>query len=275
MEEPPPGAEVAFDAIRCPCREICGHEEDLFSSEELFVHLQEYHKAVVQPPPEPDASEPTEDELGDLSQACARLWELDEGRLVPGEHYTLNVQGGKKTYWSDDKAEEPLFSFVSPEVFRRPSFRAFYALLDNYEAQTGVAESVTQQESSENWAFLREIMETPVMIYVHKYLMAKGLAADTVYGFKQQLYSLWFKLYRRSHTLDSSGFEHVFVGEVKDGKVSGMHNWIQLYIEEKRGNLDYRGWCVVDFCHVFQSMKFSSVQRVSRSCFLRKPNHVV
>lgn len=24
----------------------------------------------------------TQDELGDLSQACARLWELDEGRCV-------------------------------------------------------------------------------------------------------------------------------------------------------------------------------------------------
>ena len=28
----------------------------------------------------------------------------------------------------------------------------------------------------------------------------------------------------------------------QDGKISGFHNWIQLYLEEKAGNLDYRGY---------------------------------
>ena len=39
-----------------------------------------------------------------------------------------------------------------------------------------------------------------------------------------------------------SGFEHVFVGEEKDGKITGLHNWIQYYLEEKKGNVDYMGW---------------------------------
>jgi len=53
-----------------------------------------------------------------------------------------------------------------------------------------------------------------------------------------------FQLYRRSRggREDSSGFEHVFIGEVKDDKVSGFHNWFQLYMEEKKGALDYRGY---------------------------------
>ena len=42
--------------------------------------------------------------------------------------------------------------------------------------------------------------------------------------------------------MDSSGFEHVFVGEVKDGSVSGFHNWIMFYLEERRGNVDFRGY---------------------------------
>lgn len=41
---------------------------------------------------------------------------------------------------------------------------------------------------------------------------------------------------------DSSGFEHVFVGELDEGHVKGLHNWIQTMVEESRGNLDYMGF---------------------------------
>jgi hypothetical protein len=42
--------------------------------------------------------------------------------------------------------------------------------------------------------------------------------------------------------LDSSGFEHVFVGEEDEETrtVSGLHNWIQIADEERKGHLDYR-----------------------------------
>ena len=41
---------------------------------------------------------------------------------------------------------------------------------------------------------------------------------------------------------DSSAFEHVFVGEQKGSKVLGLHNWVQLYMLEKEGKLNYHGW---------------------------------
>ena len=47
---------------------------------------------------------------------------------------------------------------------------------------------------------------------------------------------------RRIVENDSSGFEHVFVGEEKDGVIVGLHNWIQMYQEEKKGNFNYMGY---------------------------------
>ena len=34
----------------------------------------------------------------------------------------------------------------------------------------------------------------------------------------------------------------MFVGEESRGKIIGLHNWIQVYLEEKKGNIDYLGW---------------------------------
>lgn len=62
---------------------------------------------------------------------------------------------------------------------------------------------------------------------------------------KEVLYNLWFAFYGRSSKstfTDSSGFEHVFVGEHKSGKVTGFHSWVQMYLLEKNGRLDYMGY---------------------------------
>ena len=59
------------------------------------------------------------------------------------------------------------------------------------------------------------------------------------------LYLPFVPIQRRKVENDSSGFEHVFVGEEKDGVIVGLHNWIQIYLEEKKGNLNYMGYIKV------------------------------
>ena len=49
----------------------------------------------------------------------------------------------------------------------------------------------------------------------------------------------------RQAVVSAQIFSHVllqFVGEVDQGVVKGLHNWIQLYVEEGKGNLKYLGY---------------------------------
>ncbi len=81
----------------------------------------------------------------------------------------------------------------------RPTYKAFIALLDNYTAQTGVAEVLTVVEREEISIFLNAILDTPVMQYCHKYLVAKKLAPKGRNEFINMLNLLWFGLYRSSN----------------------------------------------------------------------------
>lgn len=121
----------------------------------------------------------------------------------------------------------------------------FIALLDNYKVSAGLPEEVTSEEIQENRSFIDAIMETKVMKRVHEYLASRGKTSHNVGEFKRHLYDIWFKLYRRTRynrALDSSGFEHVFVGETRNKEPMGFHNWIQFYLQEQAGKVDYQGY---------------------------------
>jgi hypothetical protein len=51
---------------------------------------------------------------------------------------------------------------VKDESLRRPTYRSFIALLDNYETSTGKQEEVTPEEIRENWTFINNICDTKV-----------------------------------------------------------------------------------------------------------------
>lgn len=190
--------------------------------------------------------EPSEEELDDISQACNKLWKLDLNRLVPGKDYQIDCGEGKKVYQKEDMAEGSLFYWLNEDVFRRPTFSRFCSLLDNYNPHEGYKEVITSEERQEEAAFIEEISRTAPIKYLFKYLSAKGIVSENYQDFKRTMTNLWFDLYGRGGTSScSSAFEHVFVGEIKnrgEQEVSGFHNWLQFYLEEAKGRVDYQGY---------------------------------
>lgn len=184
----------------------------------------------------------------ELSQLITSLWNADANCCHAGYDYELDLQGyvTSTRNLTRDRANMHLFSWVDEEkVFERETYKAFRALLDNYEHELGKQEQVTEDEIKENNHFIDVIMETDVMQILHNYLVTNEKAPEDVDEFKRELYNIWFKLYRRTkgdRDFDSCGFEHVFVGESRDHQILGFHNWIQFYLQEKKGNIDYRGY---------------------------------
>ncbi|XP_034412205.1 poly(U)-specific endoribonuclease-C-like isoform X3 [Cyclopterus lumpus] len=181
----------------------------------------------------------------ELTEVLNQLWRLDTNRLKPETDYIISLQGkagyvAQGSNYARDRARAPLFTYVNED-----KLKDFINLLDNYETSTGVSEKVTSEELHENRLFIESMMETDVMKYAHKYLVSKGQSSSEPGQFKRQLYDIWFRLYHRDRSggQDSCGFEHVFVGETKFGQeVTGFHNWVQFYLQEKHDHVDYKGY---------------------------------
>jgi len=185
------------------------------------------------------------------------LYNLDENAAAYGVDYELDLQGS--TYSSSDNARRPLFEyFKEEELFSRPTYAAFIKLLDNYFSGIGQEEHVNKQEVHENQQFILAICKTPVIKRLYEELTEKGYFSGDYTRFKHFLYNLWFKLYSRNYEsrmkdiVDSSAFEHTFVGETKD-RPTGFHNWLRFYLLEKTGELDYKG----------------HIRRANRSCMIQ------
>ena len=128
------------------------------------------------------------------------------------------------------------------DVLRRPTYATLLAMYDNYVANVNETEQVTNQELTEEVAFLDAVIETKVMKAAHKFLVAQGFDDARAARFRDYLRTIWFGLYQRAPGKQgSSGFEHIFLGEWKNG-ISGLHSWIRYQLEESKGAMDYMGY---------------------------------
>ncbi|XP_015673136.2 LOW QUALITY PROTEIN: poly(U)-specific endoribonuclease, partial [Protobothrops mucrosquamatus] len=178
----------------------------------------------------------------ELQEASEKIYQTDHNRAEESD-IVLNKQFfTSKTNGHEDNSPDRLFTYVNHEkLFSRPTYASFIKLLDNYQAHVGTEEKFTKEQMKEQDIFLQDIMKTEVMKELYKFLHSQN-RYDTEPEFVEDLKKMWFGLYSRGKDVndnDSSGFEHVFVGEIKQGKVSGFHNWIRFYLLEKQGVVDY------------------------------------
>lgn len=135
---------------------------------------------------------------------------------------------------------------VSFNIFSILTIKSLIKLFNNYELDTYQSEVVTKEEDLEENEFINNLMKTDIMLYVMHFLSSKGFFKNDIYIHKNILKQIWFHLYPRSKgitVLDSSGFEHVFIGERKSHKnIIGHHNWIFFFYGESSNKINYFGF---------------------------------
>ncbi|CAH1109730.1 unnamed protein product [Psylliodes chrysocephalus] len=181
-------------------------------------------------------SDVSDDELRQFSE------ELLNRDNSPAQYVSVNFQGMTSSRSTNDEAPLPLLS-IDQAAYSMPSISKLTPLYNNYIVETNQNEVYTAQEKNEENDLLGVVLSTPVMQHTRNFLISKGKIGRDPQEFKELLRLIWFNMYSRGQgKIGSSGFEHVFLGELKNNQVSGLHNWVYFGEEEKKHEINYLGY---------------------------------
>ncbi|XP_063591427.1 endoribonuclease CG2145-like [Penaeus indicus] len=96
----------------------------------------------------------------------------------------------------------------------------------------------SEEITDTNSRWMRRLKKASICTRYH-YYHCQGFLTGSL---KDRLDELWFTLYTRKNILSSSGFEHVFAGEMRGQKVLGLHNWVYFLHKEREGDINYMRW---------------------------------
>ena len=212
-----------------------------------------------------------------MNDIYQQIWNSDEHRLTVSPRSDYAVRSlADRGIWLDpeadilldeqiqafgrrdlDLAKKPLFQRVNEAKIQTiPTYRSLIRLLDNYRFNNRQLEIITKAEKAEIEQFIDDICQTKPIEIAKNYINRQLKFKLSNYSFKQSLKSIWFDLYTNYYgngiVRDASGFEHIFVGEGKHhtstsddkilGEISGYHNWLKFYFDEKEQKANYLGY---------------------------------
>ena len=183
----------------------------------------------------------TDEDLEKLSEA---LFIKDTNNA--NKYITLNLQKQTTSSSTTDDASEPLLK-VNAEAYQIPTVQRVISIYDNYKPDTNVNEQISPLQRQEESLLADTFLSTNVMSAAMRFLADKGKIRKDYYEYKDTLRKIWFNLFSRGQgKIGSSGFEHVFMAELKNTptgtEVVGLHNWIYYSKEESSGRIDYNGY---------------------------------
>jgi hypothetical protein len=166
-----------------------------------------------------------------------RIWDADQGgsgvqALLPGQPKDAT----RGFVVVDEKLDKSPDHHILSEYVIPPSKAKTYLLaqklFNNYTLDQTKRETETPEEAEEVHELLDAIVESPPMLVARQYIEEQGNIRVSSARFYQMLYQAWFTRFDMGDNSDLSGFEHVVIGEQKQGKVQGYHFWYKYLLDD-------------------------------------------
>ncbi len=166
-----------------------------------------------------------------------RIWDADQGgsgvpALLPGQP----KDPARGYIVVDEKLEKSpdhhlLSEYVIPP-HKAKTYTIAQKLFNNYTLDQTKRENDTPQEGEEVHELLDTIIDSPPMVVARQYIEEQGNIRISSQRFYQMLWQIWFTRFDMGENYDLTGFEHVIIGEQKQGKVQGYHFWYKYLLDD-------------------------------------------
>ncbi|MBC7819170.1 MAG: hypothetical protein IAG10_19950 [Planctomycetaceae bacterium] len=130
-------------------------------------------------------------------------------------------------------ANHRLIEEVVIPAAKAESYQRAKKLFNNYTLDQTKPEHNFPEENEEVQAFLEQVHTSPPMEVARQYAAAQSGEAVSNDQWWAILQRVWFEQFDQGNNKDLSGFEHVVVGEQKQGKVQGYHSWFKYFLDER------------------------------------------
>jgi hypothetical protein len=192
-------------------------------------------------------------EIWDADQGYAGIKAVKKGDTIDAATKAQGyvVVDEKKGAGKDHKL---IVEVVIPAT-KEESYTRVETLFNNYTLDQTKPEVNKADEAKEVQEFIEAVYKSPPMQvardYVSQQYLQQGVKDEelTDNEWWAILERVWFEQFDNGANQDLSGFEHVLVGEQKQGKVQGYHFWYKYYLDENfvfegemSDSIDFLSW---------------------------------
>lgn len=175
-----------------------------------------------------------------MSDIYQEIWNADQEEngvkaIKKGEQISADLQQKGYVVVDERKPGNKDLKLI-PEIHipeeKIKSYRLFEAMLNNYTLDQTKAEVNFPEEQEEVQRFLDFACDTKPMRVAKDYYAAQIGETITINEWWAIVQRIWFEQFDQGNNKNLSGFEHILVGEQKQGKLQGYHFWYKYYLDE-------------------------------------------